>query len=149
MSLGTNIAHYRKKKNLTQAELGELVGVSNQAVSKWEAELTMPDVMLLPQIAQALSIKLEDLYRDSPAQAEATPVPNGKILHIFYQEGENKTELRLPVQAMRPAIEDVLGEDEKVYAAAFLDILDGPTGTIVDATGKKGRTTIILEEHEN
>ncbi len=62
MSIGKNIAKYRKELKMTQTELGEKLGVSNQAVSKWESEISMPDVMLLPQIALALEITLEALY---------------------------------------------------------------------------------------
>lgn len=49
-------------KNLTQAELGELLGVTNQAVSKWESTVSMPDIMLLPAIAETLGITLDMLY---------------------------------------------------------------------------------------
>ena len=37
MSIGKNIAKFRKQLNLTQEELGEKLGVTNQAVSKWES----------------------------------------------------------------------------------------------------------------
>ena len=62
MSIGKNIAKFRKQLNLTQEELGEKLGVTNQAVSKWESAVSMPDVMLLPKIAEALNITLEELY---------------------------------------------------------------------------------------
>ncbi len=62
MSIGENIARYRKAKSLTQEQLGELLGVTNQAVSKWESGVSMPDVMLLPRIAEALEINIYDLY---------------------------------------------------------------------------------------
>ena len=62
MSIGKNIAKYRKAKGLTQEELGAKLGVTNQAVSKWESEVSMPDVMLLPEIANTLNITLDDLY---------------------------------------------------------------------------------------
>ena len=42
--------------------MGAKLGVTNQAVSKWESEVSMPDVMLLPEIANALNITLDDLY---------------------------------------------------------------------------------------
>ncbi len=38
MSIGKNIAKYRKTRGLTQEELGTLLGVTNQAVSKWESD---------------------------------------------------------------------------------------------------------------
>ena len=149
MSLGTNIAYYRKQKKLTQAELGELVGISNQAVSKWEAELTMPDVMLLPQIAAALSVKLEDLYRDPDTPAEARADSDRRILHISHQQGETKTELRVPIASLRAAMEGVLGEDGKRDTEALMAMLDGPAGEVVNTTGKKGHTVITVEAYEN
>ena len=62
MSIGKNIAKYRKAKGLTQEELGAKLGVTNQAVSKWESEVSFPDVMLLPEITKVLGITLDDLY---------------------------------------------------------------------------------------
>ena len=62
MSIGKNIAKYRKANGFTQEELGVILGVTNQAVSKWELEISMPDIMLLPEIASALHITLNDLY---------------------------------------------------------------------------------------
>ncbi len=65
MSIGSQIALYRKSLHMTQEELGRLVGVSNQAVSKWESEISMPDIMLLPRIASVLEITLDDLFAEN------------------------------------------------------------------------------------
>ena len=62
MSIGENIARLRKEKGWTQAELGEKLGVSNQAVSKWESGMTMPDVMLLPSLADIFGIYIDQLF---------------------------------------------------------------------------------------
>ena len=62
MSIGKNIACFRKAKGWTQAELGEKIGVSNQAVSKWESETSMPDVMLLPALADAFGCYIDELF---------------------------------------------------------------------------------------
>ena len=62
MSISETIAKYRKQKGYTQEQLGEMLGVTNQAVSKWESAVSMPDVMLLPKIANVLGITLNDLY---------------------------------------------------------------------------------------
>lgn len=91
MSIGKNIAKYRKAKKLTQEELGAKLGVTNQAVSKWESEVSMPDVMLLPEIANALSISLEDIYGISK-ESEKISVPaddfpsfcHKKLIDLFY-----------------------------------------------------------------
>jgi transcriptional regulator with XRE-family HTH domain len=64
MSIGKNIAHFRKSKGCTQEELGQKIGVTNQAVSKWESETSMPDIRLLPQLANALDVTLDDLFAE-------------------------------------------------------------------------------------
>ena len=53
MEIGKNIAKYRKAKGWTQEELGSRLGVTNQAVSKWESETSMPDISLLPALTRA------------------------------------------------------------------------------------------------
>lgn len=62
MSIGKNIAKYRKASGLTQEEFGIMLGVTNQAVSKWESEVSSPDILLLPEIASVLGITLENIY---------------------------------------------------------------------------------------
>ncbi len=68
MSMGKNIADFRKRKGFTQEELGQRLGVTNQAVSKWESETSMPDVMMLPRIANALDVTLDDLFAERKVQ---------------------------------------------------------------------------------
>ena len=58
MSIGENIARLRKEKGWTQAELGKKLGISNQAVSKWELGLTMPDISLIIPLAIIFQISL-------------------------------------------------------------------------------------------
>ena len=91
MSIGKNIAKYRKAKGLTQEELGAKLGVTNQAVSKWESEVSMPDVMLLPEIVTALSITLYDLYgiakEPEKISCSADDFPafcHQKLIELFY-----------------------------------------------------------------
>jgi len=59
--LGDNIYRLRKAKGLSQAELGELVGVSNKAVSKWETYEANPDISLLPLLAKSLEVTADEL----------------------------------------------------------------------------------------
>ena len=70
MSLGKNISDMRREKGITQAELGALLCVSNQAVSKWESEMTMPDVMLLPQIADVFGCSIDALFSHEPTKTD-------------------------------------------------------------------------------
>lgn len=71
MDISKTIAKYRKAKNLTQEALGELIGVSNQAVSKWENGSSSPDISLIPTLANALGISLKQLF----GLSEETPRP--------------------------------------------------------------------------
>ena len=62
--LGVRIAQLRKERNLTQDALSQKLGVSPQAVSKWETGIGCPDIALLPVIADALGVTINDLFCD-------------------------------------------------------------------------------------
>ena len=62
MNIGENIKHYRLEKGMTQEQLANIVGVSNQAVSKWECEGSIPDGMLFVPIADALGVATDNLF---------------------------------------------------------------------------------------
>ena len=51
-NLGSNIRNFRKNKGFTQEELAGMLGVTPQAVSRWESEAGMPDVSMIVPIAQ-------------------------------------------------------------------------------------------------
>lgn len=61
--IGECILNYRKQHGLTQSELGELLGVSAQAVSKWERELCYPDIFLLPDIAKLIGVSIDEMIK--------------------------------------------------------------------------------------
>lgn len=61
LKIGEKISIYRKAKGYTQEQLGELVGISGQAVSKWEHG-GVPDTYLLPAIAKALDVSIDALF---------------------------------------------------------------------------------------
>lgn len=60
--MGEFIAQCRKEKNLTQVQLAEKLGITNQAVSKWETGKGMPDVALMQQLCDVLGISLNELF---------------------------------------------------------------------------------------
>ena len=61
-----NLRRLRSEKKLTQEQLANILGVSVQSVSRWECANTLPDVMLLPQIARVYGVTVDDLYREDP-----------------------------------------------------------------------------------
>lgn len=56
--LGTMIAELRKQHGMTQLELAEKIGVTDKAVSKWERDLSYPDINSLPKLAELLGVSL-------------------------------------------------------------------------------------------
>ncbi len=90
MSMGKNIAYFRKSKGYTQEELGQKIGVTNQAVSKWESEASMPDIMLLPRIAKALDVTLDDLFADRVpnTSTQESKVFNEQAVHSFPKDAQ-------------------------------------------------------------
>lgn len=69
---GERLASYRKNLGLSQEGLAQLVGVTNQAVSKWESDQCCPDIMLLPALADIFEVSIDELFgRSTPAHDEA------------------------------------------------------------------------------
>jgi tellurite methyltransferase len=59
--LSRNISIYRKERGLTQEELAQILGLSFQAVSKWENAQSMPDISLLPLLSKTLEVSIDKL----------------------------------------------------------------------------------------
>jgi len=62
MTLSKNIKQFRLERNLTQEQLGTMLGISGQAISKWETSETYPDGSMLLPLAQALGVSLDRLF---------------------------------------------------------------------------------------
>ena len=92
LSLGNRIAYYRKLNAMTQEELSYKLNVSPQAVSKWEQQLSSPDIMLLPVIAEVFDISIDELFgrkiNTEPVFSLVDNVPwkdDGKIRFAIFQ----------------------------------------------------------------
>ena len=60
-NIGSFIKELRKQKGLTQQELGNLLYVTDKAVSKWERGLSLPDITILTKLADILEVTIEDI----------------------------------------------------------------------------------------
>lgn len=91
MSLGNKISYYRKNLAITQDALAQQLGVTNQAVSKWESDQCCPDVMLLPKIADIFCVTIDELFgREAPhtEMVSAEPVfPDDNVLRVAVYVG--------------------------------------------------------------
>lgn len=62
-TLGMMIASLRKENGMTQLELAEKMGVTDKAVSKWERDLSCPDVNTIPKLAETFGISVDELMQ--------------------------------------------------------------------------------------
>lgn len=93
MSLGTQIAFYRKNQNITQETLAQKLRVTNQAVSKWESDQCCPDVQLLAQIADIFGISLDELFeRAVPCGGDAPVFADDDVLRVVLFCGAKRIE---------------------------------------------------------
>ncbi len=67
-TLGKRIATLRKAQGLTQEQLAEKVGVSAQAVSKWENDMTCPDITTIPLLADIFGVTTDELLGVKPVE---------------------------------------------------------------------------------
>ena len=64
INIGKNIKSFRHRCGFTQAYIAERLGISVQAVSKWENGTSMPDITLLPEIAREFGVSIDELFAD-------------------------------------------------------------------------------------
>ena len=62
-TMGMVIASLRKAQGMTQAELADKMQVTDKAVSKWERDLSCPDIQSLPRLAEILEVSVEELMQ--------------------------------------------------------------------------------------
>jgi DNA-binding XRE family transcriptional regulator len=63
-SFGTMVAQLRKEQSMTQLDLAEKMGVTDKAVSKWESDLSFPDVNSLPKLAEIFGVSVDELMQN-------------------------------------------------------------------------------------
>ena len=106
--IGEQIAALRRAKGLTQNELGERLGISFQAVSKWERGETLPDITLLPDLANILETTVDFIL-----------IGNKKT--VEYKGRFSVADMRKGLNCMKYAGE-YLGTDNLIYRAAIKGI---------------------------
>lgn len=79
-TIGNRISKHRKEKSLTQEELAEKLGVSSQAVSKWENDQSCPDISLLPNLCRIFGISTDELLTGDRNEVRMVPVEQRKSL---------------------------------------------------------------------
>ena len=95
-TIGAFIARLRKEKGMTQKELAGLLRVSDKTVSRWEREESLPDLNLVPVLAEIFGVTVDELLRGERSASAPTPVqvsapqPGEKQLQRILQEIETR-----------------------------------------------------------
>jgi len=72
-SIGNRITKHRKVLGITQEELASRLGLSSQAVSKWECDTSCPDISLLPELCKVLGITTDELLTGKTDEVRLVP----------------------------------------------------------------------------
>lgn len=91
MNIGNKIRELRKKRGLTQEQLSAAMGVSFQAVSKWENNITLPDITLMPSLAGYFGISMDELFDFSLAEIEKDVEKIAEEAYKYRESEPNKS----------------------------------------------------------
>ena len=113
MTIGKRIALLRKEKGMTQEDLANAMGVSPQAVSKWENDQTCPDISALPKLSKLLGVTVDELLegkQELPAVRVLPPEerkdPKDMLLRITVDSADgDKVRVNLPIALVEVAME--------------------------------------------
>ena len=107
-TIGSRIAENRRRIGMTQEELAAKLAVSAQAVSKWENDITCPDVMTLPKLAELLGITVDELLsgKKQPqtlvlADEERKSVDDMMLKIIVNSHEGDKVKVNLPIPLVK------------------------------------------------
>ena len=113
MTIGKRIALLRKEKGLTQEELASHMGVSPQAVSKWENDQTCPDISALPKLARLFGVTVDELLEgkeETPAVRVLPPAERKDLkdmmLRVTVDSADgDRVRVNLPMALVEVAME--------------------------------------------
>ena len=110
-TIGSRIAGARKAKGMTQEELANILGVSSQAVSKWENDASCPDISLLPRLAKELGLTTDELLTGKSNEVKMVPSSQRKSLDeltmrikVNSADGD-KVRVNLPMSLVKVGLE--------------------------------------------
>ena len=107
MKIGNNIKFLRHKKQFTQEQLADYLGVSYQAVSKWETNSNTPDILLLPKIAALFDVSIDTLFSEdiSAYQVDFQEIKDDNIIRIIQMKGKQVLKVTSRISQDDPPIE--------------------------------------------
>lgn len=162
-TLGKRIGMLRRQKGLKQDELADKLGVSPQAVSKWENDQTCPDISLLPELARILEVSVDELLsgkQESAPVVQIVPETQRKdirdmILRIVVDSADgDKVRVNLPIVLLQIAIDTGMGmpqinESQAMQSIDWNQIMElirqGAVGNLVEVESGGDFVRIFVE----
>ena len=152
----------RRAAGLTQEALAEKLGVSSQAVSKWENDQSCPDITLLPELAKILGCTTDELLTGKSNEVRLVPTeqrknPNDLVLRIKCDSAEgDRVRVNLPIPLIRALSGtgiDIAAQYSGMDALKGIDmetilklVENGTVGKIVEVESSDGDTVEIVVE---
>ena len=165
-TIGKRISENRKRKNIKQDELAEMLCVSPQAVSKWENDLSCPDISLLPKLSKILGITVDELL-SGKQETSAVFVPeenrkdiNEMMFRVVVNSSEgDKVRVNIPCALAKIALDcgmempQISGNDSVNSAFKNIDLAKifemvekGVIGNLVEVESHEGDIISIFVE---
>jgi len=99
MSFGETIKKLRRNSNMTQEKLAEMLSISPQAVSRWETNVAMPDISLLPPLANLFGVTTDLLLGMDTYQKDLRKAEYDEAFFEYWQHDDKEKNYQIAVQA--------------------------------------------------
>ena len=160
-TFGQRFLKLRKARNLTQEDIAKKLNISAQAVSKWENDVSSPDISLLSDIASIFNITIDELLGKEINKTEVLPEGKRKdinsmmlYINILSTDGD-KVKVNLPMSLIIACVNSGINiskvsSNSKLNEIDFTQIISlveqGVVGKLVEIESKDGDTVVISVE---
>ena len=160
-TFGQRFLKLRKARNLTQEDIAKKLNISAQAVSKWENDVSSPDISLLSDIASIFNITIDELLGKEINKTEVLPEGKRKdinsmmlYINILSTDGD-KVKVNLPMSLIIACVNSGINiskvsSNNKLNEIDFTQIISlveqGVVGKLVEIESKDGDTVVISVE---
>ena len=159
-TFGQRFTRLRKEKVLTQEDIALKVNISTQAVSKWENDISMPDIAILGDLADILAISIDELLGKTKPTVSLSTNENKDInkmalkIKMLSSDG-GKVNINLPIPLIKACIETgmqlpLVNSNTKLSEIDFSQIYElikqGVIGELVSVINAEGDTISIIVE---
>ena len=131
LKTGELIREARKAKKYTQSELGDLIGVTNKAVSRWENGESFPDIGVLENLAQVLDLKVQDIVTGEVQQDDKNEIDMEEALTELLRQS------KIQLREKKKRIFGIVAAVVALSCAVFVGIagLQSPWGIFASSSG--------------